>query len=81
MVAAILENDASTLTLPSGMVKVYLPSFLVSFTSSPFLSVTVMLSRMYPLSGSAVRVTVVPLDALLRFALTSPFSASSTLMA
>ena len=71
---------AFTVTLLAGMVKVYLPFFSVSLISLSLLSRTVRVRSAQFLSGVTVRVTVVPLEALLRLEVTSPFLASSTTM-
>ena len=65
-----LEGDAwalklaFTVTALSGIAKVNLPSFPVSWIAWSLLSSTVRVSSTYPWSGFAVRVMVVSLDAL-----------------
>ena len=73
---------AFTVTALPGMVKVYLPPpWAVSLIPFPWLLVTVRASSPQPLSGEAVRVTVLPLLALVRSEVTLPCSDSSTVMA
>ena len=63
------------MTLPAGMVKVYLPSPLsVSVMVLPPASVTVREASSWPASGFTVTVTVTPAAALAGLTVTAPFS-------